>query len=495
VLSSKKYAVFERYRPIIDDWEAFTEALAHPLPTCIWTNPLRARPQQLAEFLAADGLRFEPMSWYPGGFQLARDFKPGRHWTFLAGLCHSQEAVSLLPVLLLDPQPGERVLDLCAAPGNKTAQIAVKMANQGAVVANDINFGRMRATRQTQERLGLINISTTTCDGANYPNAAGLFDKILVDAPCSCEGTSRKEPAVLDRVGLRLSCRKSRSQKALLRRAVQLLKPGGRIVYSTCTYAPEENELVVDATLREFGETGLRLVPAQIEGLTTSAGLTNWDGHQFDPSLRRANRIWPHQNDTGGFFMTVLEKPALNQTGVDNNLVTVNRSDRNWISAKVLDNPPIPTELLEDLTDRFGILPEHFEPNLLYQANPKRVYVVNPDHHPPLRPEPDAMGLYFMKTRIKYPKLSTAAALNFGSTATRNYLEVDQPQLEAYVNRRVFQVSAEQARFCTGRGYVLIRHQGFTLGVAFYAPGETGNGGDVGSLFPKGWSPSKGRPA
>jgi NOL1/NOP2/fmu family ribosome biogenesis protein len=132
---------------------------------------------------------------------------------------------------------------------------------------------------------------------------------------------------------------------------------------------------------------------------------------------------------------------------------------------------------------------------LLYQANPKRVYLVNQDHRPPVRPEPDAVGLYFMKTRIKYPKLSTAAALHLGAKATHNYLEVDRQQVEAYVNRRVFWVSAEQARLCTGPGYVLIRHRGFTLGVAFFKPDEMDSGGEVGSLFPKGWSPGKGNTA
>jgi 16S rRNA C967 or C1407 C5-methylase (RsmB/RsmF family) len=479
------YAAFERYRPIIDDWAAFEAALSRPLPTCLWANPLRTTPQQLARFLAEDGLQPEPLSWYPGGFKLAADFKPGLHWTFLAGLCHSQEAVSMLPVLLLDPRPGERVLDLCAAPGNKTAQMAVAMANQGTVVANDINFGRMRAARQTQERLGLVNLSTTIWDGANYPNAAGLFDKILVDASCSCEGTSRKEPAVLNRVGPELSGRKSSSQQALLRRAVQLCRPGGRVVYATCTYAPEENEQVVDAVLQEFSDTGVQVGPAQAAGIASSPGLTAWNGHQFDPSLRHACRIWPHQNDTGGFFMAVLEKLALNQTGNGDN------DDRHSIP-KILGKPPVAKSLLDILAKRFDLLPEDFEPNLLYQATPKRVYLINQDHRPPVQPGPDAVGLYFMKTRVKYPKLSTAAALHIGAGATRNFLEVDRPQLEAYVNRQVFAVSSAQTRYCTGPGYVLVRHRGFTVGVAFFEPHQPGRGGEVGSLFPKGWSPAKG---
>ncbi len=119
---------FERYRPIIDDWQAFRLALQRPLPAAIWTNTLKAGPERVAGILRADGIPSEPLSWRPGAFKLlAQDGKPGNHWGFLGGLYHVQEEVSLLPVLLLDPQPGERILDLCAAPGNKTAQIAVAM--------------------------------------------------------------------------------------------------------------------------------------------------------------------------------------------------------------------------------------------------------------------------------------------------------------------------------------------------------------------------------
>jgi hypothetical protein len=186
--------------------------------------------------------------------------------------------------------------------------------------------------------------------------------------------------------------------------------------------------------------------------------------------------------------MAVLEKPARNQTAVAD-------SDDHCSRSAISDYPPMANTLYDILAERFGLLPEVFEPNLLYQANPKRVYMVNRDHRPPARPAPDAVGLYFLKTRIRYPKLSTAAAIHVGAGATRNYLEVDRPQVEAYVNRQVFEVSTEQARHCTGPGYVLLKHQGFSLGVAFFEPGGTGGGGEVGSLFPKGWSPAKGESA
>ncbi|MEM7346677.1 MAG: RsmB/NOP family class I SAM-dependent RNA methyltransferase [Chloroflexota bacterium] len=183
---------FERYRPIVDDWHAFQDKILAPLPVCVWTNTLRLTPEALANFMAEDGLPFEQLGWYPQGFKLPAGIKPGNQWPYLAGLYHVQEEVSMMPVQMLDPQPGERVLDLCAAPGNKTAQIAIALENRGTVIANDINFGRLKALRQSIEWLGITNITTTVYDGGNYPREAGLFDKILVDAPCSCEGTSRR---------------------------------------------------------------------------------------------------------------------------------------------------------------------------------------------------------------------------------------------------------------------------------------------------------------
>ena len=144
-----EFEVFERYRAIVDDWPAFEQSLRRELPLCIWTNTLRATPAELHRTMVAEGFELEPLSWHAAGFRLCDTEKPGIRWQFLAGLYHVQEEVSMLPVRLLDPQPGERVLDLCAAPGNKSAQAAVAMRNTGTLIANDISFNLLRALRQT----------------------------------------------------------------------------------------------------------------------------------------------------------------------------------------------------------------------------------------------------------------------------------------------------------------------------------------------------------
>ena len=294
---------FARYRGLIDDWPAFVDAIAKPLPTTLWTNTLRTSPEALAAEL---GARVRPLAWLPGAFRAAPDFSPGRHWAYLAGLFQIQEEVSMAPIQLLGVQPGERVLDLCAAPGNKTAQLAVRLQNHGRVVANDRSIPRMRACRQTFERLGLLNVATTIYDARRFPPPTRRFDRVLVDAPCSGEGTCRKLAPRRWRSDPEASARMARIQLQILRHGVAHCRPGGRVIYSTCTFAPEENECVVDALLREGAP--VRLLKVELPGLRTGAGLTRWAGRALHPELDRALRLWPHHNDSGGFFIAVLER-------------------------------------------------------------------------------------------------------------------------------------------------------------------------------------------
>ncbi|HET6568833.1 MAG TPA: RsmB/NOP family class I SAM-dependent RNA methyltransferase [Rhodothermales bacterium] len=298
---------FDRYRTIVPAWDAFCDALERPLPTCIWTNLLRTTPTRMHHWLETEGFALAPLPWCAGAFRLPAEVKPGTLLPYRIGHVHVQEEVSMIPPLLLAPLPGERVLDACAAPGNKTAQIAAAMQNRGTVVANDRSEGRLHILRRTMARLGIMNVTTTVADAARYPDADESYDRVLVDVPCSCEGTSRKHPHMTLDCSAEHGRRMGGVQKVILRRAVDLCKPGGRIVYSTCTYAPEENEAVVNAVLNESQGT-LRLLPACIDGLVSSAGLEQWNGAVFDATLRHCVRIWPHQNDSGGFFVAVLEK-------------------------------------------------------------------------------------------------------------------------------------------------------------------------------------------
>lgn len=458
---------FARYQPLLDDWDAFMTAAQRPLPVTIWRNPVKTSPTtELHTLLPATAV---PLPWRPDTYRLPATFSPGYHWAYLAGLYHVQEEVSLLPVTLLDIQPGQRVLDLCAAPGNKTAQISVTLQQTGSVIANDRNPSRMRAAYHVLDRLGLHNVTTTIYDGSNYPSAAGLFDRVLVDAPCTGEGTSRKHPNVPDRAALADSLKMVGAQLSLLRKGVQLCRPGGRIVYSTCTYAPEENEFVVDTILQEAAGQ-LRLLPAQIPGVVSMPGLTTWHGRTLDKSLSHAMRIWPHLNDTGGFFVAVLEKSHTAPTLPPNLPPFLPAEER--------------TPWLETLDERFGIPPATFAHSYLFRASTHRLYLVNPDHQPPTAPKPDATGLFFMRVEGRYPKLTTAAAMLFGAAAHQNSISLEPNQATAYLSRQDFTISAAQAAGCTSTGYVFLGYRGVWLGLGLYhAPTR-----HIENQFPKGWA-------
>ena len=316
-----------RYVDLIDDWDAFASACERPLPMVIWTNPLRRGVLErlnvadrlpcsapgdptggglLAARLRARGYECEDLGWYPGGYKLDGLSKPGRTLEHLLGIFHVQEEVSLIPSVVLAPRPGERILDMCAAPGGKTAQIAVAMASRGTVVANDVRIDRLRALRSNCERLGLLNVAMTGHDGTGFPLDAGPFDAILLDVPCSCEGNVRRGTGSGHRRPGAFLTGRSGLQATLLGRAWKMLAPGGRLVYATCTFAPEENEMVLDYSLGDDA----RIEPIRIDGLTAAAGVTEWLGQALRPDCAHVARFWPHLNDTGGFVVALVRKEA-----------------------------------------------------------------------------------------------------------------------------------------------------------------------------------------
>lgn len=300
--------VLERYRPLIEEYEAFLAACERPLPSVVRVNTLKANVERAREALDDDGYAYEPCEWYPELLRL-ESRSPGNSWPYVHGWIYGQEEVSALPALVLDPQPGERVLDACAAPGSKTTQLAALMADTGTLVANDANLGRLSALRSNAQRCGVTNCIVTSEDARTYslePFDGEQFDHTLVDVPCSCEGTIRKNPTALDEWSLDRVNGVAGVQRGILKRAVQMTCAGGTVVYSTCTFAPEENEAVLDHVL---GTENCRLLEFDAP-LTTQPGVTEWNGEQFDPSVQRAKRIYPHLNDTGGFFCAKLEVEA-----------------------------------------------------------------------------------------------------------------------------------------------------------------------------------------
>jgi len=293
---SARAAGIARYQGIIPDWTAFLETALRPLPIDIRTNTLRNTPEELCRRLRMLGIGAAPIDWDLAFFRVDRPVGAlFEHWL---GLFYIQEAVQSVPVLALDPKPGERVLDLCAAPGGKTTHIAARMENRGLVVANEPAGRRQPSLLSNVNRLGTLNVLVTEYPGERFPTGA-YFDRVLVDAPCSAEGTLRKEPSLRSGAPLGRIRRLAALQRQLITRAFDVLRPGGVLVYSTCALAPEENESVVAHLLRERSAR-IDSLPA---GLPGGPGLTEWDAETFPSELREARRIYPHEIDSGGGFV------------------------------------------------------------------------------------------------------------------------------------------------------------------------------------------------
>ncbi|QLC34144.1 RsmB/NOP family class I SAM-dependent RNA methyltransferase [Halarchaeum sp. CBA1220] len=295
----------ERYEPIIDDYDAFLAACERPLPSVVRVNGIKADPARAVAALEAEGVAVTRREWNESVLEVDTD-KPGNTWPYFHGWIHGQEEVSAVPAVALDPDPGDAVWDTCAAPGSKTTQLADRLDDSGLLVANDDNLGRLSALRSNAERLGATCVAVTNGDARRFTTdgfGVDAFDAVLADVPCTCEGTVRKNADALDDVGREASLHIASLQEDILRRAVELTRDGGHVVYSTCTFAPEENEAVVDAVL---ADEPVDLVEFDV-GLEHSPGLTEFEGETYDESLADAKRFYPHQNDTGGFFCAKLE--------------------------------------------------------------------------------------------------------------------------------------------------------------------------------------------
>ncbi|MBU1129218.1 MAG: RsmB/NOP family class I SAM-dependent RNA methyltransferase [Nanoarchaeota archaeon] len=260
----------------------------------------------------SDSVDFEVNQLRAKGEQILQDLEPGefgRSLEHLLGYYYIQELASMLPIVALKPNEDEIFLDLCAAPGSKTTQVVAEMKNTGNVFANEVSLGRLRILASNLERCGTTNTLITKKDGiilCKRFKELGIFpDKILVDAPCSGEGTLRSSYQTYLMWNEKTIKRLSKIQKKLVESAIEILKSGGEMIYSTCTHAPEENEEVVNWVLENFPEMKLENIELPIK---TRPGLTKWQDKEFSSELKKCARVYPHDNDTEGFFVAKLKK-------------------------------------------------------------------------------------------------------------------------------------------------------------------------------------------
>lgn len=317
LIFKKKFV--ERYSKITD-WETFRKYSLSFMRKSIRVNTLKTSVGELKKRISEEWI-LEQVPWCKEGFWIKHKegrLDVGNTIEHCIGYYYVQEAASMIPPVVLQPKPGDKVLDTSAAPGSKTSQIAQMMQNTGALVANDITSDRLAALGINLQRMGIANSVITQMKGERFgklalkhnqasaqQNLVLEFDKILVDAPCSGTGTIRKSPKTIEMWNPDMVRRLSGIQKALVASAFNALKKGGAMVYSTCSLEPEENEAVVDWLLEKFPNAKLDEISLDIN---RSPAILEFEGETYNPEIRKCLRIWPQDNNTEGFFVAKIIK-------------------------------------------------------------------------------------------------------------------------------------------------------------------------------------------
>ncbi len=297
----------ERYSKVVDDMDLFMEFTKKKLRKSIRINTLKSSAKHLIPLLKERGWEIEKTPWYDDGYYVKTTETVGKTMEHSLGYFYVQEAASMLPPIDLEPGKDEVVLDMAAAPGSKTTQMSMMMENTGVLVANDIRMDKIRALSSNTQRCGCFNTILTRMDGRRFNNHPEKFDKVLIDAPCSGTGSIRKSWKILKMWNPKGITSLSRNQRALIMAAYRTLKPGGLLVYSTCTLEPEENEGVVNFLLEN---ADVKLEKTKIKNMKMRPGLLEFEGNRYSSELKKTVRIYPQDNDTGGFYIARVRKNA-----------------------------------------------------------------------------------------------------------------------------------------------------------------------------------------
>ncbi|MBR9676073.1 RsmB/NOP family class I SAM-dependent RNA methyltransferase [Candidatus Woesearchaeota archaeon] len=296
-----------RYKTLCGaNYEEFMKYSLSFLRRSIRVNTLKTSVLKTKKSLEKKGWILTSIPWCKEGFWIEhetgrRDI--GNTAEHALGFIYVQEAVSMIPPIVLNPKPGELVLDMCAAPGSKTSQMAMYMNNDGLIVANDYQGMRARPLGINMQRVGATNTLISLSEGQRL--RVGGFDKILVDAPCSGTGTIRKSLKTLRMWNENMIRRLAGTQKQLILHAYKMLRPGGELVYSTCTLEPEEDEAIINYLLEKHPDADV--VPFDLD-IKRAEPVLEWDGQKFDPRIKNVLRLYPQLNNTEGFFVAKIKK-------------------------------------------------------------------------------------------------------------------------------------------------------------------------------------------
>ena len=389
----------------------------------------------------------------------------GKTLEIALGYYYIQGLSSMLPPLVLNPSANEKVLDLCSAPGSKTTQIAEMMLNKGTLIVNDVQLDRIKALVYNLDRLNIVNTGVIHSKGEilskYYEN---YFDKILVDAPCSSLGIMQKKAEVNKMWSLDKVNRLHELQVRLLVSAIKMIKPGGEIVYSTCTLAPEENELVIDKLLKKYPIEVLKIdLPIRFR-----TAFTQYKGNQLHPDLKYAVRILPWEADSDGFFMIKLRKIA-------ETIPVEKPASKNSFTYKFIkyDDKRI-KKYLSFISERFGIDKEQFN-DYNYILKRSDIFFINKEW------QTYNLGLFHrigtkFGTINKHDEivLHTNAAQILDPYITRNIYKVkDKEELRIYLAGQVINNNSIE------RGQYVVKYNDYVLGTAVVSIGG------VKSRFPR----------
>ena len=315
-----------------EDFKAYKDCINSPMHHAIRVNEAKI---SVEEFLKLSPFHLTPVPWCKNGFYYnEKECQPTKHPYYYAGLYYIQEPSAMLPAAALPVEPGNKVLDLCAAPGGKSTELAARLFGEGILVSNDISASRAKALLKNLELFGIKN--SLILSEAPYRLAErfpSYFDRILIDAPCSGEGMFRKGNAMISAWEQNGNQTFVDIQRSILPEAVKMLAPGGYLLYSTCTFSPLENEQSVEYLLRL--DNSLRLVDFEkYEGFDN--GHPEW-GTTKNEDLRKCARLWPHRIAGEGHFVCLTKKEE-----------TVTESG--FMGSYNLNSKPLPEEILEFLS-------------------------------------------------------------------------------------------------------------------------------------------------
>jgi len=459
---------FDRYAAFTNV-EALKAVSQTPLRKCLRVNTLKSSVAALQAWAEKERWRLDAVPWCETGFFVEREDRKealGKDLLHLLGHTYMQEASSMLPPVLLAPRPGETVLDMSAAPGSKSTQIAAMMDNAGTLLANDVQENRLWTLKSSLHRAGVVNGIVTKKVGQWFArHMTERFDRVLCDAPCTAQGTARKNPEALQYCSMDSIRKMARLQRELLESAVHAARVGGRIVYSTCTLTPEENEGVVLDILNKFSDQLSVLDPQEIQ-------LSTWDcsrAVRASIAVQRSLgtrgpfpmlRIWPHEEDAEGFFCAVLEKRAT--TMVPKPCEEVRRQEQ---ALRKNEQQRIDGFLTAEYGD-----PLRAEGEQLWGRGDHVLLVTREAADFPMPVQDYAMGLPFAKgVKDSRFRITHELATLRGHKAERNVLSLDDAQFAALLAGKDAVCPHELA------GDVVLTRGGISLGVGLAQNGVLKN--------------------